>query len=71
MNHAAPIAAERLRCSSIVGGVEGCVSTVACSSDTSIAQEVNRHVEAEAEGMDITSGLWLDHPQVGLIYLGT
>lgn len=66
VDHAAPIAAQRLRCSSTVGGAEGCVSTVTCSSDTSIAQEVNRHVEAESDGMDITSGLWLDHPQVGV-----
>lgn len=30
-----------------------------------MAHEINRHVEAEAaQGIDITSGLWVDHPQV-------
>jgi len=35
-------------------------------SDESIASEVTRHVEADnvgGDGLDITSGLWLDHPQ--------
>lgn len=35
------------------------------SSDAVIANEVNRHVEAdEGDGEDITAGLWLDNPQV-------
>lgn len=36
-------------------------------SDAAIASEVTRHVEADnaagGDGLDITSGLWLDHPQ--------
>lgn len=36
-------------------------------SDATIAREVTRHVEADnavgGDGLDITSGLWLDHPQ--------
>lgn len=36
-------------------------------SDASIASEVTRHVEADnaasGDSLDITSGLWLDHPQ--------
>lgn len=35
-----------------------------------MAIEVNKHVEADAEGLDITSGLWLDHPQVSLFVGG-
>ena len=37
------------------------------ASDAAIASEVTRHVEADdatsGDGLDITSGLWLDHPQ--------
>lgn len=36
----------------------------ASASDSAIAIEVNKHVEADTDGLDITSGLWLDHPQV-------
>lgn len=36
-------------------------------SDAAIASEVTRHVEADnaagGDDLDITSGLWLDHPQ--------
>eukprot|EP00904_Undaria_pinnatifida_P009239 jgi/Undpi1/5445/HiC_scaffold_2.g00724.m1 len=52
----APIAtidSERLRYS----------ADAASASDSAIAIEVNRHVEADTDGLDITSGLWLDHPQ--------
>lgn len=58
----APIAtidSERLRYS----------ADAASASDSAIAIEVNRHVEADTDGLDITSGLWLDHPQVGLFTL--
>lgn len=40
----------------------------ASASDSAIAIEVNRHVEADTDGLDITSGLWLDHPQVSSLF---
>lgn len=45
-----------------------CSSTDAHISDAAMANEVNRHVEGDADGLDITSGLWLDHPQVRPAY---
>ena len=40
----------------------------ASASDSAIAIEVNKHVEADTDGLDITSGLWLDHPQVSWLF---
>lgn len=49
------------------GAVAPAVRPSPIASDAQMALEVDRHVEADAtDDLDITSGLWVDDPQVGL-----